>query len=78
MIAIIPYKTFEIKMRLSQEAARQMLQEIVEPRKLVRFGLSRNHNLFEGEIEGTAFNFELHKAQMLLNEQLAANLYSLP
>lgn len=55
MISLIPYQTFEIKTRLSQEAARQKLQEIVEPRKLMRFGLSRKHNLFEGEIEGTAF-----------------------
>ena len=55
MITLIPYQRFEIKTRLSQEAARQKLQEIVEPRKLMRFGLSRKHNLFEGEIEGTAF-----------------------
>ena len=55
MIALIPYQTFEIKTRLGQEAARQKLQEIVEPRKLMRFGLSRSHNLFEGEIEGTSF-----------------------
>ncbi len=55
MISLIPYQTFEIKTRLGQEAARQKLDEIVEPRKLMRFGLSRKHNLFEGEIEGTTF-----------------------
>ncbi|MCC6605080.1 MAG: hypothetical protein IT327_17875 [Anaerolineae bacterium] len=55
MIAIIPYQTFEIKTRLSQDGARQKLQAVVEPRKLLRLGLSRNHNLFEGEIEGASF-----------------------
>lgn len=55
MISLIPYQKFEIKTRLSQEAAQQKLCEIVEPRKLMRFGLSRKHNLFEGEIEGMAF-----------------------
>ena len=55
MIALVPYQKFEIKTRLEQESARQKLAEIVEPRKLMRFGLSRNHNLFEGEIEGTSF-----------------------
>lgn len=55
MIALVPYQKFEIKTRLEQELTRQKLAEIVEPRKLMRFGLSRNHNLFEGEIEGTSF-----------------------
>ena len=54
MITFIPYQKFEIKTRLGQEAARQKLQEIVEPRKL-RWGLSRNQMPFEGQIEGNAF-----------------------
>lgn len=55
MIALIPYQTFEIKTRMSQEAAQQTLEEIVESRKVFRLGISRNHNLFEGNIEGTSF-----------------------
>ena len=55
MIALIPYQTFEIKTRLSQEVALQKLQEIVEPRRFLRWGLSRNHNLFEGEIQSRFF-----------------------
>lgn len=55
MITLIPYQTFEIKTRLRLADARQKLQEIVEPRKFMRLGLSRNHNLFEGEMEGESF-----------------------
>ena len=54
MIALIPYQRFEIKTKLSQEAAREKLANIVEPRK-VRLGFSRIDNPFEGELESNRF-----------------------
>lgn len=54
MTALIPFQRFEIKTRLGQEITRQKLDEIVEPRKL-RFWISRNHNLFEGEVGAQSF-----------------------
>lgn len=55
MTVLIPYQKFEIKTRLSPEVVRQRLAELVEPRKFMRLGLSRKHNVFEGEIDGTSF-----------------------
>ena len=54
MIALVPYQKFEIKTRLDQQTARQKLGTIVEPRKR-RWGWSRNHLPFEGEIKGSKF-----------------------
>ena len=56
MTALIPHQKFEIKTRLSAVAARQKLMEIVEPRKM-RWGWSRNHLPFEGEVEVSTFRF---------------------
>lgn len=54
MTALLPHQKFEIKTRLSAVATRQKLMEIVEPRKL-RWGWSRNHLPFEGEVEVSTF-----------------------
>ena len=54
MITFIPYQKFEIKTRLGQEVARQKLATIVETRKR-RWGWSRNHLPFEGEIKENEF-----------------------
>ncbi len=54
MISLIPYQKFEIKTQLGQEATRQKLATIVEPRKR-RWGWSRSHLPFEGEIKGDEF-----------------------
>ncbi|WP_420632349.1 hypothetical protein [Candidatus Leptofilum sp.] len=54
MATFLPYEKFEIKTRLGAVAVRQKLMEIVEPRK-VRWGWSRNHLPFEGEVEIKTF-----------------------
>lgn len=54
MVAFIPYQKIKIKTRLTREAARQKLAEIVEPRKL-RWGWSRDHLPFKGNIDGQSF-----------------------
>lgn len=56
MTALLPHQKFEIKTRLSSVAARQKLMEIVEPRRM-RWGWSRNHLPFEGEVEVNTFRF---------------------
>ena len=54
MIAWIPYQRFEIKTRLSQDAAREKLANMIEPRK-IRWGFSQGHKLFEGDLEANTF-----------------------
>ena len=54
MTTFIPYQSFKIKTRLTHEAARQKLVDIVEPRK-IRWGFSRDHAPFEGEVDGSTF-----------------------
>ncbi|MCP4420488.1 MAG: hypothetical protein GY805_28105 [Chloroflexi bacterium] len=54
MIALVPYQRFEIKTKLSWDAAQEKLASIVEPRQL-GWRFSRDHKLFEGEINGQAF-----------------------
>ena len=54
MMVLIPYQRFEIKTNLSQDAAREKLASVVEPRKL-GWRFSKDHNLFEGELNEHTF-----------------------
>jgi len=54
MIAFIPYQRFEIKIKLSQDATREKLADIVEPRQL-GWRFSNEHKPFEGELEINKF-----------------------
>jgi Flp pilus assembly protein TadB len=54
MITFIPYQHFEIKTKLSQDATREKLADIVEPRQL-GWRFSNDHKLFEGELDINTF-----------------------
>ena len=51
----LPFRKFEFSTPMSPDRAASVLQEIVEPRKLIRWPFSGGHRDFEGRVAGGRF-----------------------